>query len=60
MDFQEKVKMLRAHHEELLARKTNPLSGATGYMTSISTLLSLLNTYRWSGNTTSTSRTIPT
>ncbi len=50
MDFQEKVKMLRAHHEELLA----------GYMTSISTLLSLLNTYLWSGSTTSTSMTIPT
>ena len=30
MDFQEKVKMLRAHHEELLARKNEPIEWGNG------------------------------
>ena len=30
MDFQERVKMLRAHHEELLARKNEPMEWGNG------------------------------
>ena len=30
MDFQERVKMLRAHHEELLARKNEPIEWGNG------------------------------
>ena len=30
MDFQERVKALRAHHEELLTRKNQPLEWGNG------------------------------
>ena len=54
--FQDKVKALRAHHEELLSRKNEPVEWEMVSTKSIRTQSSPQNIHHWSGVTTSMRR----
>lgn len=56
--FQDKVKALRAHYEELLSRKNEPVEWGNGIYESIRTQSSPQNIHHWSGVTTSMRRAI--
>ena len=74
-DFEKKVAALRQHHEELLSRKNEPIAWGNGiyekYKYPVVTAEHVPLEWKydfneqdnpmclWSGNTTSTSRTIP-
>lgn len=54
--FQEKVKALRAHHEELLSRKNEPVEWEMESTRNIRTQSSPQNILHWSGAMTSMRR----
>ncbi len=54
--FQDKVKALRAHHEELLSRKNEPVEWGNGIYEKYRTQSSPQNILHWSGVMTSMRR----
>ena len=54
--FQDKVKALRAHHEELLSRKNEPVEWGNGIYEKYKNPIPPQNILHWSGVTTSMRR----